>query len=227
MFAGQRAAQRQRQREHRRHRRLRARVLRGIGRVVHQIDVQIAVAGVAETHDRQRVFLRELLHPGHQRGNPRHRHHHVLVDLAGCEIPQRGRQRLARRPQPFARGVVGGGFDSQTAVAARRRGQCVQGMRQRVRVAVGFDHQQRADIVRNVAVSAVREHVIARQPHCVAIHEFQHRRRDRLRHQSRDRCCRSVDIAIGRPQRAARGRQRGEAQRRFHDQRQRAFAADQ
>ena len=93
-------------REHAGQRGVGARRLGGIGVVVHDVDVQIAVARVAEHDDGQAGLKRQCLHGRHQVGNARHRHYHVLVDLPRREAAQRRRQRLARGPEPLACGLV-------------------------------------------------------------------------------------------------------------------------
>src|SRR3546814_8875950 len=82
VLARQRAAERERQREQPWQRGLRAHGLRGVVRVEQDVGVQVAVAGVAEGDDRQVELARQRLDARDQRGKARHRHHHVLVDLA-------------------------------------------------------------------------------------------------------------------------------------------------
>ena len=188
--------------------------------MVHDVDVHVAVAGVAEYHDRQGHFGRQRLHRGHQVGDARDRHHHVLVDLARGDGAQRRRQRAPCRPQPVAGGTVGGHVQVQQAIAAGGIGQCLQGQRQGFRVAVGL-HQQHRTGLGDLAAVAPEQGQRSR------VHEFEHGRHLRLAHQSRHRRRRGDRVAVKRTQGRLRGRSRQQAQGGFHDQRQGAFAADQ
>ena len=119
--------------------------LRGVGRVEQDVDVQVAVAGVAEADDRQREFARQRAARRRPGRDARNRHHHVLVDLARRQRAQRRRQRLARGPQRLASRASSAASSSETRPspsAARISASMACG---RVsRIAVGLDHQQRA-----------------------------------------------------------------------------------
>ncbi|MNN47536.1 hypothetical protein D3C81_1619600 [compost metagenome] len=189
MFAGQRAAQSQRQREHLGQCRVRACVLVGVIRVIQDVDVQVAVAGMAEGDDGQVGVGRQLLHAFHQFRNARHRHHHVFVDLARRNAFQRGRQRTACGPQFVARAAIGGDIQFQHAVAFSGLGQRIEQIGQGVIVAISFDQQHRAGVRHQRAIAS-------QQLQAARIHEFEHGRRDRLRHHPRHRCRRCCGIAI-------------------------------
>ena len=61
----------------------------------------------------------------------------------------------------------------------------------------------------------------------LAVEKFERARRRRLRHDARDRGGSGCDVDVGCAQRACRGRQRRQLERRFGDDRERAFRADQ
>ena len=156
----------------------------------------------------------------HQVRDARDRHHHVLVDLArrpACAapatapcVPPKARSRAAssaaassdRQPSPPA------------ACAARRR-------RRRARSA-----SPSASIISSApaSVGQVGAADVAGQAHAVAVHELEHRRRDRLRHQPGDRAA-APHRRRGYSARSAPAlrRQRRQLQRGLDDQGQGAF----
>ena len=100
VLARQRAAQRQRQREHARQRGVRAlRPAPASAGSNRMLTCRLPLPAWPKHDDRQREFARQRLHAVDQCRDARHRHHHVLVDLARRQRAQRRRQRLARGPQ--------------------------------------------------------------------------------------------------------------------------------
>ena len=99
MFAGQRAAEIEHQREHALQTALGCMHLPRIFGIDQQIDVDVAIAGVAEIDNGDAKLLRQGLQPANQRGNIRYRYNDVFIDLLRRDVAQRWRQRLARRPQ--------------------------------------------------------------------------------------------------------------------------------
>jgi signal transduction histidine kinase/ActR/RegA family two-component response regulator len=108
----------------------------------HQIHMQIAVAGMAETDNGQSMALSKGVDGVDQR-QARHRHHHILVDLQRRDFLHRMRQRFARHPQ------CGDGFGGETALdfqqtsAGQRRFQRRDLAWHIGRHAIRLDHQHR------------------------------------------------------------------------------------
>src|SRR3569623_1154963 len=99
VFARERALEYEHQREDAVEAVLGTRHLDRVVRVHEQIDVYIAVAGVAEVDDGDSELARELLESTDEFGHARHGHHHDYVDLLGGDGAERRRQGLARGPQ--------------------------------------------------------------------------------------------------------------------------------
>ena len=58
-------------------------------RVYQQVDVNVAIAGVAEIDNGDAKLLRQGLQPANQRGNIRYRYNDVFIDLLRRDVAQR------------------------------------------------------------------------------------------------------------------------------------------
>jgi hypothetical protein len=222
VLAGQRAAEPQHEVERFVEAALGPRELGGVVRVDEQVDVDVAVAGVAEVHDRDAVARRELAQAVDQGRDPRHRDDHVLVDLLRGDVAQGGGERAPGAPEVRGGSGVGGAGDADQPVHRRRRGHRVDRLPEAVARAVDLDHQQRRDRLGEAQVLVAADHVDR-----AAVHELERAGRYGLRHDRRDCRRRRPDGPVGGLQRVAGLRQRRKPEGCLGDDREGALRADQ
>ena len=82
------------------------RISSAFGRIDHQVDVNVAVAGMAEAGNQQPVLVAHAIDEVEQLRHAAARDHDVVVDLARRQRPQRERQLATRLPDRVA--ILGG-----------------------------------------------------------------------------------------------------------------------
>ncbi len=156
--------------------------------VDHDVDMDVAVAGVAEVDDGNRVLRRDRLDLADHVGNTAARHADVLVEFVGIDLSQARRDAAAHLPDLLALGGVFGHPRLHHSQGTHDLQDALGLTLDEVLLAVDLDDEDRLGLLGKVEVGRLAHALDGRR-----IHELQGRGDDLAADDGRDPLGRSVD----------------------------------